>query len=181
MRESPAEGRIPRWLWRALLLALGLTAVGGALAAMLLLGGAADPAPAGPLRWEQHAEPPGCLDLGAIPLPTLSPPVTVELAAERLESASEFAAWGLWLERPEGPRWEVLPSGYYQHAGQTIPFHHVQSGQNTLRLDVADGRHVLWLNRELAGEGPAPDGPLPWGLVGDAAICWRRLALYGQN
>ncbi len=177
---------VPRWLWWAALAMLVAVAMGGLVGALLLATGAAEAPRAGPLQWSLTADATGCLDVAALDLPPLSPPATVELTAARLPLADAFAAWGLWLMAADAVfRWEVLPPGYFRHQGQTFPFPSVSDGPNDLRLDLADGMYRLWLNRERAAEGAIPDGalngPLPWGLLRDEGICWRRLALYGPN
>ncbi|GEM_PF-3482714 len=183
MAGDRTSAQVPLWLWRALLLALTGLILGGLSGVVLLALGAADPPRAGPLQWQQEAESGECLDAAALVLPPLRSPVTVELTAVRMELAASLAVWGVWLGTPEaaGLRWEVLPPGYYRHAGQTIPFYHIGAGENTLRLDISGGHYVLWLNHERATEGAAPVDSFAWGLVGDAGICWRRLAIYGPN
>ena len=177
------SAQVPLWLWRALLLALAALILGGLSGAALLALGAADPPRAGSLQWLQEAESGECLDASALDLPLLRPPITVELTAVRTESAASLAVWGLWLRTPDAAalRWEVLPPGYYRHAGQTMPFHHIGAGENTLRLDIHGGHYVLWLNQERATDGAAPADPFAWGLVEDEGICWRRLALYSPD
>lgn len=178
----PAEA-IPRWLWRALLLAcVGLIGVGLA-GALLLAAGVADPARLGRLAWSHSAEPGACLEAGILDLPVLAPPYTLELSAARQPDADEFATWGLWLADPgdDSLHWEVLPPGYFRHAGQTVDFHHVHPGENVLRLDVSAGGFVLWLNHERAAAGVAPEGAVPWGLVDAGDICWSQVAVYAPG
>jgi hypothetical protein len=181
-REPVPPGSVPRWLWWGALLTLGVVIAGGVIGAVMLALGAGETPPAGPLRWQSESAPTGCLDVAALDLPRLVPPVTLELSAERLEGTSAFATWGLWLDDPGSDlRWEVLPPGYYRYRGQTFPSPHVCDATNDLRLDLIEGRFVLWLNREQAASGPIPAGMLAWGLVGGEDICWQRLAIYGPS
>jgi len=171
----------PCWLWRLAMLSLIGVVLVGLVGAILLAGGAADSPRAGPLRWSVEAPSAACLDVAGLQLPRLSPPFTLELAAEAQNGPDTFVSWGVWLESPEaGPRWEVLPPGYYRYSGQTIPFHHVYAGWNDLRLDMAGGRCVLRLNRERAAEGEFFPDHLQWGLSGREAVCWKRIAVYAD-
>ncbi len=182
MRGPESPDVVPIWLWRLVLAALVSVVIGGAITALLLAAGVADPPTAGPVRWRQETLDSGCLGLTEITLPALQPPVTISLAASRLETADPFDTWGLWLENPTtGPRWEVLPPGYYRYQAETFPFPHVGEGRNELRLDLADGAFVLWLNRKRAAAGDWVGDPSAWGLIGGEPICWHSLALYGPN
>ncbi len=173
----------PRWLWRLAVLILAGVVIVGLAGAILLTGGAADPPRAGPLRWSVEALPGDCLHVDGLSLPALSPPFTLESVAEAQNGPDTFTSWGVWLGSPEaGPRWEVLPPGYYRHDGQTIPFHHVRAGQNELRLDVlSGGRYVLRLNRERAAEGEISPDHLQWGLLGGRGVCWKRIDIYADT
>lgn len=169
----------PCWLWRLAVLSLIGVALIGLVGAILLAGGAADPPRAGPLRWSVEAPLAACLDVEGLQLPRLSLPFTLELAAEAQNGPDTLVSWGVWLESPEaGLRWEVLPPGYYRYGEQTIPFHHIHAGWNELRLDMAEGRSVLRLNRERAAEGEFFPDHLQWGLSGREAVCWKRIAVY---
>lgn len=182
VRGSKASSVVPAWLWQMLLIAPVSLAAGGVLLVLLLAAGAADPPLAGPLRWRQEAPRDGCLDVGVISLPNLQLPFTIILAATRRDDADPFDTWGLWLADPvDGPRWEILPPGYYRTQGETFPFHHVVAGRNELRLDLGGGAFQLWLNREQAVGGEWTDSATDWGMIGGGTICWHSLALYGPD
>lgn len=179
----PGADPAPRWLWRALTLLLALVLIGGGAAIILLRLGIADPPLAGPLAWERRAPEGGCLDVGGLALPAWGAPATL-IASARVDAPPDaLTRWGVWLGAPDdGPRWEILPPGYFIHAGQTMPFWHVGAGVTDLRLDLAAAGYTLWLNRERALAGALP--PLPggaWGVTGGDGVCWQRLALYRPN
>lgn len=174
--------RVPGWLWWGSWLLLGgvlITCLGGAV---LLILGAADVPPVGPLIWEAAAVDGACLAVADLALPLLSAPTTLQLTATVDNSSVALTAWGVWFGSPEdGPRWEVLPSGYYRTGGQTMPFHHVGESVNTLRLDVVAGVARLWLNREVAHETTLREQPVAWGLLTSEAVCWRQITVYATD
>ena len=177
---SAPEDRIAPGLWRVLL--AGLAALIGIvlLAALLLAAGAADPALPGPLRWAMEAAPGACLDVHGLYLPPITLPITIELRA----TATDHAAWGLTLGDLRD--WEVVPPGYYRHAGQTWPFLHVAEGGNSLRLALLSpdegqtGAHWrLWINLEQAAQGDLARVGQGWALLAEPGVCWEQLRVYG--
>lgn len=180
---SASSDHVPRWLWRALGVTLGLVMLGSGLLFGLLALGAADPPFAGPLAWEQVAPAGECLSTTALVLPDLYVPVTVVLRARVETPPAALTTWGLWLDTPESPlRWEVLPPGYFRYAGQTHPFFHVHDGMNDLRLDLAEDSAQLRLNQELALDmPPASLATANWGLVDRPGVCWQGIAVYSGD
>lgn len=180
MLRTPGETEtIPPWLWRMLGLAFGVVILGSLVLFGVLALGVADP-PAGGLTWEQLALPGECLAVNALELPVLHVPAAIEARAVVETAPEALTTWGVWFGSVDDPyRWEVLPPGYYRYAGQTVPFFHVQTGANDLRLDIDAGRAQLWLNREFAFEASLEVLPVvDWGILGDAGVCWQRLAVY---
>lgn len=180
---GPAEDRsqvVSGRLWWSIVGILLAIIVVGAGTVLWIASGATDPRPPGSVLWNVEAEA-DCLDVTSLELPLLRVPGAVELRADNAAASSSLVSWGLWLDEPASTfRWEVLAPGYYRHAGLTYSFHHVRTGMNTLRVDVADDRITLWLNNERALQ-MEPAGPVArWGLI-DGGVCWRRMTVYGAD
>jgi hypothetical protein len=170
------------WVWRAVVALPAAIVCGGIGLALLLAAGLADPALPGPVLWARPAPAGECLDVVSLSLPAPQAGWTLEVGV----LSRNHAAWGVALTGgQESLAWEVLPPGYYRHAGRTVAFHHVQAGANRLRLDLLAGgesgdRWRLWLNRERAVDGALPAGELGWRLTGGEGVCLQWLAVYGQ-
>ncbi len=184
--NSPPTGAdlLPVWQWRGLLILLGAVLAVTAGAALWLSLGGADVPPLAPLSWEQVAIGRECLDAAKWRSPG-GMPLTIILAARMLPGSEEQTGWGIQRGHGESAlRWEVLPPGYYRHAGETRPFHHVSGETDELRLDLTDDSYVLWLNRERAVSGHTPaqdDAAALWSLIGGAGVCWQRLAVFAGD
>lgn len=123
MTTMPHEEQVPRWVWRAVLVAAGAVIAVMLAAALLIAGGATDPPVAGPVVWadEGLGWAVGTLAAGrdawaAAPASLPAPPADFTLAVRaRLPvGADPLAAWGVWLAEADGSRmvYAISAAGY---------------------------------------------------------------------
>lgn len=167
---------------------LALLSIGIGLVVALALG-AADPQPAGPLRW--HATAPHDWQLARLsaeqvgytaPVHLPAPPFTLELQA--INIGLPDSGWGMWLEAdPEQFTTRIDNSGYLARPDWR-QFPHIRpNSSNRLTLDVEHNNHaVLRINDEIAWNGTLTPA-LQWGivLVGQPALDWQTIRLYAPD
>jgi len=185
--ENVSRGR-----WRAGLLALTGTALGGAILVIVLALGIADPLRAGLLVWQAGSaeEWPlvrrvSAFDLYQSPIPLPSKPFTIELIADNRGAAD--SAWGVWLDSSDGIHTVLVSNeGYFSVSSDARPhwtaFLHIQSDTNKLYVNIGDSSTAtLRINDEIAWTGilaPAYD----WGVVNyrEPDLAWRSLSIYAR-
>lgn len=186
---TPSTDSVPARRWRLALALFLIVIVSGAVLALVLAHGLADPPRAGTLVWETES-----LDewervkdrdgnLYRAPVTNRAPPFTVEIKAAVLND--EPLTWGLWLETRDGEYRFLVGYGGYVSAGATLDwrnFIHLQPETNRLCLHVeADGFTTFRVNQEIAWQGhlDLPDAP-SWGLasLADTRLELRAARLY---
>lgn len=191
---APSTDSVSPHQWRLALALLVLFFVGGAILAVALAMGLADPPRAGALVWETTSMDvswPLDKDLGGNPrlwlkrarAETRSLPFTIEIEANVLNTNS--SAWGLWVETQHDAALFLVGYDDYISAGTALDwrnFIHVQPQINHLYLNVEqNGMTTFRINYEVAWRGQLefPDTP-SWGLATftDACFDLRFARLY---
>ncbi len=205
MTAQPQDDRLPLWLWRAVLAALGGAAGFLLFLLALSLGGISDPRPLGglvldaaPLQVYRVSGPDERLYL-PFDYP-ITPPATLEVTARLRDGPSE-TGYGLWWRASSDAPCTVTAvngDGYltvFRTAGAEIEFirewglfPHVrrQGGINRLRVDLSEGRAAVYINDELAVifDGGTEGVPLSAGLYvessarGGAEVVLERVRVW---
>lgn len=195
--SSPSTNTVPPRQWGLALALLVLVFVGGAMLAVALALGVADPPRGGVLVWETTSMEVGWpldKDLGGNPRlwlkrarsETRSPPFTIEIEANVLNTDS--SAWGLWVETQHDPALFLVGYGDYVSTGAALDwrnFIHVRPDTNHLYLNVEqNGMTTFRINHEIAWSGQLdfPETP-SWGLATftDARFDLRYARLYAPQ